>query len=778
MGRGVFSCRVRLLQKWCRFPVLALLMLVFFQGCRSDLNKKFYDGARRQDGLDTRTAYLWRRSPAVASGNLSIRATENFDNLIVKTPFSFSNISDLRRPIRSQDLIMSNTVFNFQAPAFFKWAGLFVPWKDNRDFRVLFAYYYLDRMIRYTDDLIEFGYLPSDSSDPNGIAWRTPVCAANDPSGHTCVVEANLEGAPVLPLHVAVDSTTLPSGGASFATDASFCSFFNVDYQFNGQPYCVARDGAGTWKSLWGNRSLVRKMMFFRDRDLPSFNYVDEADSIARNFAYVLQAAVNPKFFDFDVTQNPHLNAVIEGMADFYAAAYLRTDSVFRYTTYNIYPLDPDSYTGALRGAVRDPGNALVFPTAYLDTPQALGRVLSGAFNDIRKLMQSSLNEGGVERLPGGACATVEGCPLADPSVYLSYRSERGETAWDIALTLLYRSFYRMRASDPADLTMHSFASAVIDECVAWAPCNEAQGPGVNNVRSILEDRGLLSRRMVDAVAGVRNQQISGNTNFEHIAKLGMTIDPTEEDAADENITRRWGLVASNTLGWAPYLLGGSQEFANTDGIVSPCEVIIVFPNIQNNSDDVVWGQAPPAPPTGFPSYPAAINGWASNALSRGIDIFDLEYRIVEIPLGFDNFQHPVAGFIEPWQGLSNAAIKIIPYLQAGESTQSVVRNQSSRLYKEQKEWFFDKPLAAKVPSSSNRAKLRTPVGYIFKAPSNVGDKAILSFQISYSVYNETERSTYNTVNYIDHSAGKSIQQSVILTQSIEVEAGGGNFCD
>lgn len=785
-------------------PLWILCMgLPVFIACQDErLGSKFLDGARRQEGLDNGVVYLWRRSPAEDSGRLNILSSDRLDNNVPKTGLQLTNILDPMAPIRSRDFFIQYADFDAGAPMFFSWAGRYVPWATRtQDFRSLFAYYHVNRLVGYVDGLIDRGYLPPDNAGggyalENTIAWRSSVCksgATQSNGGKSCSDLNKLVGGPVLPFYVAVNNSTLPGGEEAFVADTGFCSMFNVDYRSNSQGYCLSRDSYPDWPTLWNNGSLKRYLSFFKDSRESTLNVVDDADAIAHEFGHLVQAAVNPIVLEMSSGLNRHVDAILEGISDYFAAAYMRSDSIHRYTLHNIYPLYPEFYSGNLRGTARDPANSLYFPDAYIPKAHDLGRVLSGAFNDIRKL---GLHKGsGIARLPGGACAKVTGCSLSDfadrdedPAERIPFGSVAvsEETAWDLSLALMFRALYALRQLDADEamaVTMHKFASIVVEQCAAWTDCENTFGS--TNVRSILQDRGLLSTRHFDMSTSLANQDISA-ISVKHLGEIGMVGVPGHIDSAQDNILRRWGVIASTQLAWIPYRPGNSNDFANTDSIPSPCETIIVFPNISNNSNDPAWGEAPPPlPGAGWPNYPAMIANWIPNGnpnnfnpLTRGVDIVELFYKMHETPTNFENFWHPVLGYIEPFTGAENAEWKSIPYLQAGENTQAVAANMNSRIYGNYQERFFDKSLANKtVSTSSSLSSLRSQVGYILKLPKTVGTKASMKFKISYRIANTKEVTAVTQVKYIDHNnAAKPIASRPFFEQSIEVQAG-PSFC-
>ncbi len=399
----------------------------------TDISQKFYEGARRQEGLDAGSLYLWRRSPAFASGNTSLLSTMNLDALVPKTQHYFSGVLDIRAPIASRDVVIHYSHNNPSAPTFYRWAGRRVPWQDNPDFRALFAYHETSRAIAYADTLINREYVKESTSKL--FAWREAVCddgaGGQERGSRSCSSANDLLAAPVLPLTVVADSSTMPRGEESDVTSAGFCPYFDLNYEMTSGSYCFSRDDAGAWKTKWHAGDYARQVFFYRDFDFTRFNFVDDGDVVAHEIAHVLQAALNPELLESEPGINTHLDAIIEGSADFFAAAYRRDDRLFRYAQTNLYQIFPSAYQGVLTGRYRDPKSSLSFPNAYnYKSIYDIGRVLSAAMNDYRLLRSGSSVS---KILNSSDIAAID---------------NQGDSAWDIAVGLLFQTFYELDPND------------------------------------------------------------------------------------------------------------------------------------------------------------------------------------------------------------------------------------------------------------------------------------------------------------------------------------------
>ncbi|MEO5667317.1 MAG: hypothetical protein ABIR96_04585, partial [Bdellovibrionota bacterium] len=294
----------RISKAWSQARLLPPLLLLLLSACRgSTLGDQFFQGAKRQEGLDTESLYLWERSPATASQDSTVLSTTNLDNVISKTLRYFSHISDVNAPLRSADIIVHYSHINEDAPSFYKWAGKHVPWKDNSDFRALFAYAEADAGIAYIDGLISASFLVEDPTKL--MAWRKAVCTGPVYGTSSCASASALVSAPALPVVLSVDNETLPSGSNARVVDAAYCPFFNSEYYLGSGEACLNRDTLLGWKNEWDAGHVRRQISFYKDSTTASFNAVDDGDVILRELAHVLHTALNPSLVEISATHYP-----------------------------------------------------------------------------------------------------------------------------------------------------------------------------------------------------------------------------------------------------------------------------------------------------------------------------------------------------------------------------------------------------------------------------------------------------------------------------------------
>jgi hypothetical protein len=735
------------------------------------LSDQFYSGARRQDGLNNNVAYLWKRSPAAASGNPLILSSANFDNLITKTPIVFSKIGDPYASLSSSDVVIHYSHIKESGPKFYNFAGKRVLWRDNPDFRALTAYAEATAGIAYFDRLLEDGYVVESPSAL--IAWREAVCSGQTRGTRSCNSAGAIIAAPVLPLYLSVDNAKTPDNIDPRASETHFCPFFNTEYYTGSSTACF--DRGASWRQLWHEGSLRRQVSFYKDYVQTRSNLVDDGDVVLHELAHAVQTALNPEIMEVDKTQDAstyyQMDAVIEGMADFFVAAFRRDDTVFRYANTQIREIYPDDYVGSFGAKSRDPKNALSIPSAYSSRSiYDIGRILSGAMNDYRQALQG-----------------VTIAKLAGPSAITGLASPKGEEAWDMALGLLLQTFYKFPTTE-AQATLTRFAGQMLATCDVTAQCESTL------LKSILINRGLLSQRYFDhasiysANKRVDEQTIksgAAGTANEFLFTLGKS------NVTDDDADKRWGLYMPQTLGWAPFTPGGSLEFNNGDAVLNPCEVVVVFPQIVNQTQSDAWGAARARSDAAFPAISDFITNFTSIPIAqRGLDVVDLNWKMAVAPFGFQNFQHPTLGYPDLYTGVNTNDVRGIPFLPPTKSVQDLVVDQGSDLYKIYQERAFDLPWSSKTPSSpADVAKLRSRAGWIFRLPSTPTNLAQLSttapamtFSIEYSVSNLKDTSRrFKTLQYFTRAPSSSpvlVPAATSARQYLVVADVDAGFCD
>ncbi len=215
----------------------------------------------------------------------------------------------------------------------------------------------------------------------------------------------------------------------------------------------------------------------------------------------------------------------------------------------------------------------------------------------------------------------------------------------------------------------------------------------------------------------------------------------------------------------------------------------MVFPQIFNNTHDSKWATARStlAANAGFPVTGVIANFGLIPAAVRGVDIVDIQWWMASGPTGFENFEHPELGFPDPYTGVNESDKRGVPFLRPGENIQTLVKNQSGRLYQVQQEKAFDLPWSSKnVTSAAQRAKLRSKAGWIFRLPDEPADpedandfSAEMTFRISFGAYNRDQFVRQSVIHGVaeDEDNTRSLETSFTFSQSLRVSTADGGFC-
>jgi hypothetical protein len=673
-------------------------LLAALGGCfQSDLGTRFQQGAGKQDDLNTRTLDLWERSPSADSQDDSLTSKDSLDVVVPRTPIVFRDLVDLREELGSRDISIFRTYQDRSTPTFYEWAGRYIAWGANTDFKVLRGYHMAGQAIKRVDDLIEENLLPS-------LTWRETTSLSQR----------------VLPLSLYANSTRLPNGFAAFSSDSGYCPMLNANYRSNASQvcpdnssdcWCIDRSSP-KWQELRGENQLGKALLFFTESDLPvpRFNPIDDGDSFHSIFARVLVDATRADLAEQPPGFNPDVDSVMNALTDYFAAAMVRDPEIYRYSFANYKVIAPEQFLSTLASSnQRDVSNQLYFPDASLYSLQLNARPLSGALNDIRSLISGDR----VTLLQGGACSGT--CAISSvQGTALFTRSE----AWDKVVGLAFTAL--RNSSVDENSTFHGYGKALIRACRTISWCVGQQ----TSIKSILQGRGMLSRREFQNLGGdyaTRNEKLATNTDG--------TVNTTTTTYSMLKLGgngRRHGILLQQTLGWAPVRAPGAGTLADADNLIEPCELVYIFPRFVNNTNDDWWGETDSvSPPGNEPAYPLKVSGWSSvPKWRRGIDIFDVEFELKSI-----------SGAKSLLEFSSNQ--KVIPWVAPGEDTQTLITNQSARFYKSYQDARFQQ--ASSSMPNSTPSGYASKIGYLVRAPTGEdGSSSTLQaqFQVRFQAFN------------------------------------------
>lgn len=649
----------------------------------SPASKKFLDGSEKQDGLNTLSLEMFDRSPYYSNGEVATFASDGLDASVPKTLHFFQGISNPQEPIRSSLLKVQYAYNDSSAPAFFTFAGQNLFWQNNKNYKAFFGYFYTHRAISYVDTLIDQLTSPASLGlvDVEDIAWESHML-----DGSSNVVAPN-----IFPLTVVVDNDSDFDGSPSSAGNTHYCGVYNDNFLSDGVGPCMGSAHLATLDDIaaafsGASATLSKRIHYYQDEGMPSFNTVDDSDVVSHETFHAIQDAFIPELLGGGSAGNDQMRSVIEGTADFFISALNRSPEISRYFRYNFHALYPWAYAGSLEIDGRDTDNPFYFPDAYMSAPQitdlgnhhANGRVVSGAFHDIVQAASGNTVE---------IFSYANNCPYGVGECSVQMANLTTTSAYNNALQLLLLSLVKLNANpDKASVGFSGYAEHISEACSELSFWCDAV-----SVEKILASRGLRT-------------VYRWGDSYSQLYDLGLE---GEEDSK--------GLILKNGLGWVPFMPGGTTTYANDDNLLDPCEVIYVFPNLENQSNS-----------DNFSSLP---NWGTVDSEFRGAPIYELGYVLTQGPVGFVNFEHPL-GFPDPWNGLPTTPTKGVPIMWPGESIESLFAD-SSRLFKTYgNEWFDISQMDR--GSATTESQLYSEMGWLFQLPEDVGSNVALTFELTY----------------------------------------------
>jgi len=442
---------------------LALAAAALLSGCGpSALSLAFSDAVAKQAAVDSASVNIFVRSPGADAGNFNLTAVdERTIERLTKTPTSLNSFNSKTTALRSPDLIVYQSDTTLFAPTIFDWAGENLSWK-NPNFQIFMA---------YAHGQIALNYMKKNFA--------------------TTYADMRLNGHLPLTIYAAID--------------------LNVFRAKAGKKYQLF--------DIVSFNPSAKSIRFGRDPSTaaPRYNPVDEADALYHEMGHSLQQGLNPLVLAQGVGSNNAMDALLEGLADFFAASILRDDNFGRYLQSNFTVLTGDQH-------IRRMDHSLSYPGGWLDESHLSGRVVASALNDLRRYLQgqtiSLLN-----------CSTQ---PCTVTAVSTGFSTAK---AFDLVNVLAHQSFVSFATTG----TIHGFMTRLLTTCTGtfsdWCSASIA-----TDFRKILVGRGVVS----DYTANVA---VSGDS-----AAVGYLKQNVSSASGDDGST--------------------------TAGKIGPCERVLIFPNI------------------------------------------------------------------------------------------------------------------------------------------------------------------------------------------------------
>lgn len=433
-------------------------------------------------------------------------------------------------------------------------------------------------------------------------------------------------------------------------------------------------------------------LMYDSTSALPTFRVADEGDSVHHEFGHVVQDGMNATVLSSPIAgfldlppYNRDLDSILEALADVYAASTSRDENILQYLANNLPTLlSPATRTGS-KAYKRTLSNTLVFPDAYVRNPHLDGRVVASALNDLRKY------------LAGQTVKMAPGCTSSCTSLTLSTGKVADAEAWNRVLTLGFRAYELMSTTS----TFFEYATLLLSTCSSSSDVSSWCTTEVKTaLAAILNGRGLKG-----------TSQSANNVTLKWGEEAAGVLHASTPASGTAD------LYFYQALGFVPF--PDDAGFSNEDSTIDRCEVMMIFPNLKNNS--------------GTEAY------------------YDMTVELLGIS-GFTNLLNPADKTkVEEVVNYSSAARKVVGWLQPGElSTLAdfVLTSPNSRWYKEQNGAYFAQKLSSDYFPSE--------MGWLVRAPSAASGIGTAMFRLTARRYNST---TLNNNNY------------AIFTQKLTVSA-------
>ena len=443
-----------------------------------------------------------------------------------------------------------------------------------------------------------------------------------------------------------------------------------------------------------------KTLTFFREESesLSRYNPVDESDAAYHEYGHVAMHAINPPVVTVAIGANTDLDFIQEGLADLFAAAIAQDENFANYLANNA----PILTSSANRTGIeqnRSLANVLVFPFGYRRQSHLDGRILSGAMNDYRKWLKGDT----VTQLTGCAGSSLGNCPIAPNAAPVLDSS-----AWETSLKLALLAFQDLSTTSSYEF----YSQQLLSRCTA-NPLLCPNGASVALTR-ILQGRGL--RR----------------TNFQLNPPVPTIGDFTDVDA---------DIQVSADLGFMPF--PNDPGFANSNETLEPCELILIYPIIKNNSRRPEF--------LGSAFYEITIELASTTGFTP--------LRLGSPPK-----------VVEPITPLPGSPLKkIFGWMDPSDTTEndnniSLIRNESSSWYVNAGSSVFTQKLGSTFFPS--------PVGFLAKAPSVATTtdvkRVTASFRVQLKIANSLTRST--TIRIGDSTP-------IVATKTVQFLQGAAPFC-
>lgn len=444
-------------------------------------------------------------------------------------------------------------------------------------------------------------------------------------------------------------------------TGSSFVSRLSIFSSVSGSPFDTGYDFT------------AKEISFFRQPTGVGANYnpVDEADAIYHEVAHVAMHALRPAVVQLEPGLNTDLDSIQEGLADFLGAALAGDDAILTYFSANAVRIFPPDQSRTRNQQQRGLASAVAFPRAYRDDIYLDGKVMASALNDFRKYLNG-------ENLRQITNCSGSGCSL--PMITTA-----------VSKTEAFAAVSKLSLAAFGDLvessTLQEYARILVSYCSSQIFC---PWPGSSEIlERIFIGRGLLS--------------ISDTVSLAAATDIVWSADPAVAD-----------ILTYSDLGFLEF--PGDPGFSNENGIVEPCEVLLVYPKIRNNTQ----------------------------ARGRPLDLRNIRIELGGVT-GFSEVRVP--GSTQPVERIRpSGSVKPqskffgwLSHTESGWDSAELVASPQSPWYQEIGGSVFAQRISATSYPSA--------VGWLVRAPASPGGVASAQFRIQANPYNTSRLFTVSHDN-------------------------------
>jgi hypothetical protein len=584
------------------------LYFILLYGCGDDLANRFDMAAKKQDSLENQTMELWERGPATDYSYEALNIKENLEQVPRKLAV-LKDMLDLNAPLESAYLRVFSSSSNETVPSFFKYAGQRIS-VNNPDFFIFNSYYHFTEAVHYASALFP-------SFDPGFVTM-------SESAGGVYRLYVDEPG-----------------------------NAFDTGYNYVTKAIRLYKQSSG---------------------EAEGFNAGHEADTIYHEFAHTLLHAINPALVVAPEAErrlgnyyyNPDLDAIQEGLADYFAAAMTRDDKILQYLELHAkFYANPKNRTGVHLFRYAD--NDVYFPDGYRNDIHLDGRVISAVFNDIRKFVsgESVVIYNGCDEGSSGSCVKEGSSSPVSEGLAFDETLKLAFTVFGDPNLDIYSTFqdYAIVLSEACS---GYFASSLL-LCTNFADIEA-------DIREILLSRGLLSphENLSDTQQNIDAGESGGNP-----LSLVAGTDPDF-----------YPVYVSGTLGFLPFP-DHASGLSNDNDTVEPCELILIYPNIENRSES-----------QGMPA-----------------SLYDIAVELGAVTNGLKAYVNPSNGSVtdEIPRGVPGSGpypMKLLGWLEPGENVQAKLRDFGSNWYKDLGRSAFTQKLSS--------THFPTGVGFLVQAPESL----------------------------------------------------------